>query len=184
MIPRLQGKIAGAFPSSPPGLAFSEYNSGCEMSIAGGIAEADDLGVFGREGVFAAAAMPGKPVAGNYLVAAFDLYRNYDGNGAVVGDTAVGASSSDSATTSVYAFSHSGNASQIDVVAINKRNDSAMAHVQIAHAPALSSAKVFQLVDGSTAVGPGAMTSVTCSGGSCAVDYLMPPLSAVTIALK
>ncbi len=61
VIPRLFRKIAAAYAgtSAPlPDLSFSEYNPGCETAISGGVAEADLLGIFGREGVFAATAWP------------------------------------------------------------------------------------------------------------------------------
>jgi mannan endo-1,4-beta-mannosidase len=72
------------------------------------VAEADLLGVLGREGVYAATAWPlqGR-TTGNFLIAAFDLYRSYDGNGAIVGDLAVQANTTDNKNTSVYAFAHS-----------------------------------------------------------------------------
>ena len=93
--------------TTAPGLSFSEYDPGCETVIQGGIAEADLLGVFGREGVYSATAWPLKSIASggkltSYLVAAYDLYRNYDGQGAVVGDTTTYAQTSDVDSTSVY----------------------------------------------------------------------------------
>jgi hypothetical protein len=121
IVPRLLRKIAAAYPSGVvPGLSISEYNGGCETVIAGAVGQADNLGIFGREGAFAAAAWPLQPLTNNYLVAAFDSYRNYDGNGTLVGDTAVGATTTDVANTSVYGFAHSGDATAVDIVAINK----------------------------------------------------------------
>jgi mannan endo-1,4-beta-mannosidase len=187
VVPRLLQKIAIAYSSSAPALAFSEYNSGCETSIAGGIAEADDLGIFGREGVFAAAAMPSAPVAGNYLVAAYDLYRNYDGNGTTVGDTAVSATTSDVGSTSVYAFVHSSDRSQLEVVAINKTVSSASAAIVIGDAPSFGKATAYQLVDGSPAVAPvsGPAIAFKCADDkSCSLTYKMPPKSATTIVFR
>ncbi len=189
LIPRLFDKIAIAYPAGgpqAPALAFSEYNSGCEDTIAGAIAEADDLGVFGREGVFAATVLPVMPVANNYLVAAFDLYRNYDGNGAVVGDTAVAASTSSVDDASVYAFASSSDASAVDVVAINKTGNKVPAKVSIASAPQLSTATLYDITDGSAAVVPVGTPPpvVTCAGGVCTLAYMMPPLSATTIVIR
>jgi hypothetical protein len=186
VVPRLMNKIATAYPSGGPGLSFSEYNSGCEKSIAGGIAEADDLGIFGREGVFAAAAMPLSSPADNYLVAAFDLYRNYDGNGAVVGDTAVRAVSTDIKHSSVYAFAHSDKASQFEIVAINKSTQASPSSFAIANAPSLTTATAYVLASGHAGVVPaiGTPATVQCNTGSCMVSYTMPPMSATTIALR
>jgi hypothetical protein len=168
LIPRLLGKIAKAYPAGTvaPALSISEYNNGCEADIAGGVAEADTLGIFGREGVWAAAAWPLQSLTDNYLLAAFDLYRNYDGLGAVVGDTGVYASTSDPDRTSVYAFAHSDSAAAVDLVAINKSGAAVSASVQLGGAMALTGATAFDLVAGSASVTPVAGTNaVTCTPG-------------------
>ena len=189
VIPRLLGKIATAYTSSTftsPQLSFSEYNSGCNANISGAIAEADDLGIFGREGVFAAALQFGTAPATNYALAAVDLYRNYDGNGAVVGDTAVRAATTNVGLSSVYAFAHSTLATAVDVVAINKSTSAVVASISIANAPALTSVAAYDLVDGSpsvVAVG-GTAPTVICTAGSCALTYTMPPTSATTLILR
>jgi hypothetical protein len=192
MIPRLLGKIATAYGSAAgPGLSFSEYNPGCETQIEGGVAEADMLGVFGREGVYAATAWPLKAITnGNalasYLVAAFDLYRNYDGKGAVVGDTSAYAVTSDVTNTSVYAFAHSNDASAVDLVAVNKGGAAVTVAVSIASAPALTSATLYQLAGGTIGVtaGAGAAPAPSCSSGSCTLTVTLPATSATTNALR
>lgn len=188
MIPRLLAKIAAAYPTSgsAPPLAFGEYNSGCEDVVAGAVAEADVLGVFGREGVFAAAAMPLKSLSGNFLVAAFDLYRNYDGNGDTVGDLAVHATTTDDASSSVYAFAHSGGATALELVAINKTTASLPASVSIANAPAVTAATLYNIVGTSAAVVAvgGAPPVVACTSGTCTLTYTMPPMSATTMILR
>jgi hypothetical protein len=188
LVPRLLGKIDAAYASSgmkEPGLAFTEYNSGCESKIEGGVAEADDLGVFGREGVFAATVWPLASLTNNYLVAAFDLYRNYDGLGTTVGNEAVKATTSDVADTSVYAFTHAGNANALDLVAINKTAAGLKVEFQIAHAPALTSVKAYDLVGAQAAVvAVKAAPTVSCANGSCTVDYTLPATSATTLILR
>ena len=194
MIPRMLAKIGTAYAgnsTAAPGLSFSEYDVGCEGVIQGGVAEADVLGVFGREGVYSATAWPLKSITNDskqlvsYLVAAYDLYRNYDGNGAVVGDMTVNALTTDIEKTSVYAFAHSGDASAVDVVAINKTSGALPVTIQIASAPALSTAKAYDLVDGKVAVvavatGP----TVSCSAGTCSLTYTLPAMSATTLVLR
>jgi hypothetical protein len=190
VIPRLLGKIASAYPAggtAAPELSFSEYNSGCETVIAGGVAEADNLGIFGREGVFSATSWPLQASATtNYLVAAFDAYRNYDGNGAVVGDTSVSALTSNTEGTSVYAFAHSTLPAALDLVILNKATASTTVSIVIDHAPALSTVAAYNLVDGSPAVVAvtGAAPTVTCSGGTCALAYAMPATSVTTLVLR
>lgn len=189
MIPRLQKKVAAAYGAgaiAAPGLAFSEYNAGCETSIGGGVAQADLLGVFGREGVYAATAWPLKSTTGNFLVASFDLYRNFDGNGAVVGDLAVAAVASDSKKASVYAFAHSDAPSAVEVVAINKNSASQSVTIEVAGASGLTTATLYQLAGNNASVTAvsGAAPAVNCQGGTCSFGYTLPAMSATTIVLR
>ncbi len=189
VIPRLQKKVAAAYAgakTAPPPLSFSEYNPGCETAISGGVAQADLLGIFGREGVFAASAWPLEAASGSYLVAAYDLYRNYDGQGSMVGDTTVRATTSDAKNTSVYAFTHTDDAKAVEVVAINKLSTPQAVTIQIASAPALHTAKLYDLVGGSPAVAAaaGAAPAVTCACGACTVTFTMPATSATTVVLR
>jgi len=188
VIPRLQKKIAAAYSgqATMPGLSFSEYNAGCETDLAGGIAEADLLGIFGREGVFAATAWPLKNPDDAFLLAAYDLYRNYDGSGSVVGDTAVLATTSDTRTTSVYAFADSGDDSRLDIVAINKNPGAQSVTINIAHAPTLSTVSLYQLAGSRSKVAAvsSGNPAVTCSGSSCTATWVMAAMSATTIILR
>ena len=158
--------------------------------IEGGVAEADLLGIFGREGVFAATAWPLETLTDgtnnvSYLIAAYDLYRNYDGKGAVVGDTAVQAASFDGKSVTVYGFAHSEDATKVDVVAINKTSAPLPVTIAIASAPALETVAAYQLTGSGPTVGAvSTAPTVTCSGGSCQVAYTMPALSATTFALE
>ena len=189
VIPRLLKKIAAAYSGKTmplPALSFSEYNPGCETDIAGGVAEADLLGIFGREGVFAATAWPLQSATGNYLVAAFELYRNYDGNGSVVGDTTVSATTTDRVNTSVYAFTHSDLATAAEVVAINKNATATAVTIQIGSAPAFTTATIYNLVTASPSVSAAAGTAptVTCTCGTCSLTLTMPATSATTVVLR
>lgn len=189
MAPRLLGMIAADYQGhvqAAPGLSFSEYNAGCESSIEGGVAEADLLGVFGREGVTAATAWPLQSLSANYLVAAYGLYRNYDGAGSAVGDTAVLATTPDVEDTSVYAFTHSADASQVELVAVNKTASGMPVTIRIANSPALKTATLYGLTGAQAAVAalPGAAPAVACAGGSCSLSVTLPATSATTIVLK
>jgi len=197
MIPRLLGKIATAYSgasgpgSAAPGLSFSEYNAGCETEIEGGLAQADLLGIFGREGVFAATAWPLKPITtnkqlSNYLVAAYDLYRNYDGKGSVVGDTTVLAATSDVEHTSVYAFAHSEDPTRVDLVAINKTAAAMPVTIDIAGAAALTVTSAAQLTGAQPAVVPvsGTLPTPACADCTCTLSYLLPASSVTTLVLQ
>jgi hypothetical protein len=198
MIPRVEGWIATAYQgkkTAAPGYSISEYDFGgmCDTAIEGGVAEADLLGVFGREGLFGATMWPlqsvletGSSALALYSVAAFDLYRNYDGKGSVVGDTAVYASTPDVEHTSIYAFTSSTQAGEVDLVAVNKTADSLPFVATLANAPSLTQATAYQLVAGTIGVtlAAGSPPTVTCSGGTIYVTYTMPATSATTIILR
>src|SRR6185503_3703980 len=82
LIPWLKAKIAAHYPGTK--LSFSEYTFGGGRDISGGVAEADALGIFGREGLDMATAWnwPDKAGDNQYEIAALRAFRNYDGNGA------------------------------------------------------------------------------------------------------
>jgi len=86
LIPRLRG-WAEAFRSGTP-IGITEYNWGAENDINGGTAQADVLGIFGREGLDFANRWPAPP-RGSAVSRAFQMYRNYDGTGKTFGDTSV-----------------------------------------------------------------------------------------------
>jgi len=79
LIPRLQAKIDQHYPGTK--MSISEYNYGAGGDISGGLAQADVLGVFGREGLFAATVWL-MSASNSFLYAGFAMYRNYDGNSA------------------------------------------------------------------------------------------------------
>ena len=56
IIPRLQSAINTYYPGTK--IALTEYNYGGAHNISGGIAQADVLGIFGKQGVYAAAEWP------------------------------------------------------------------------------------------------------------------------------
>jgi hypothetical protein len=127
LIPRLKAQIAAHYPGTK--IAFSEYYYGRGGDISGGIAQADVLGIFGREGVFAAMLWPqvnvwAPPWRGDgsrayaYLFGAFKMYRNYDGAGGRFGDVGLSVTNSNMINSSVYASQDS--SGRFVVVAINK----------------------------------------------------------------
>lgn len=99
LIPWVREKIERWYPGTE--LAFTEYDYGAGDHISGALAQADVLGIFGREGIFLAAYWGDlKP----YAAAAFRLFRNYDGKGAKVGGRALKVVQADPQAASVYAF--------------------------------------------------------------------------------
>ena len=118
LLPREMGKIEKHYPGTK--LAFTEYDYGGVKNISGAIAEADVLGIFGRDGVFAAAHWGNE---GDFLLAAYDSYLNFDGRGGAFGNEALQATSSKIEDVSVYASKFAQeNKNDLVVVLINRSN--------------------------------------------------------------
>ncbi|MGV3614406.1 MAG: glycoside hydrolase family 44 protein [Fimbriimonas sp.] len=117
LIPRLKQSIAANDPEMK--LAFTEYYYGGGGHISGGIAQADVLGVFGREGVFAANLWR-MQAENSFIDAAFDAFRNYDGRGSTFGDLSLNTTTSNVAEVTAYTSKFSNGRPGTVSVVINK----------------------------------------------------------------
>jgi hypothetical protein len=177
LIPLLFEKIAANAPGTK--LAVTEYNYGGGGHISGAIAQADVLGVFGREGVFAAAEWP-LASDESYIGAAFEMFRDFDGANGAFGDLSVRATTDDVAATSIYASLDSGDPHRMVVVALNKTGAPLAASLQLANAYALGPAHVYQL----TAAGAAPVDSGDVPlAGAQSLLYTMPAYSVSTLVL-
>jgi hypothetical protein len=89
LIPRIKELVASHYPGTVA--AITEYNWGAEGHINGATAQADILGIFGREGLEMGVRWL-TPSTGSPAYNAFKMYRNYDGNHSTFGQTSVRAS--------------------------------------------------------------------------------------------
>ena len=89
LIPRLKQWVAANYPGTLTGL--TEYNWGAEDHINGATAQADILGILGREGLDLAERWT-TPASGSPAFKAIQMYRNYDGARSVFGNVAVSVS--------------------------------------------------------------------------------------------
>lgn len=178
LIPRLRAQIDAHYPGTR--LAFSEYNYGGATQISGGIAEADVLGIFGREGVFAATEWP---MAGSepYIVGGLRMFRSYDGAGGHFGDTSIHAATSDAVEASVYASVDAGHPERMIVVAINKASSAQTAGLAITHTQRFTTAHVYTLTSASATPAHGADVAITATN---AFVYTMPAMSVTTLVLE
>ncbi len=177
LLPRLKDKIAANYPGTR--LAITEYNYGAGGHISGGIAQADVLGIFGREGVFAANLWP-LSSNNDFIHGAFEIFRNYDGANGSFGDTSVRATNSDVAAASVYASVNSGNANRMVVVVINKLESVQTAGITVTHSTQFHTAQVYEL-SGSNSQ-PQRRADITFAAGN-AFQYSMPANSVTTLVL-
>ena len=88
LIPRLRSWVAAYYPGTKIGI--TEYNWGAEGHMNGATAQADILGIFGREGLDVGTRWT-TPDASTPTYRAMKLYRNYDGNKSTFGDTSISA---------------------------------------------------------------------------------------------
>ncbi|MBN2007272.1 MAG: hypothetical protein JXA21_28230 [Anaerolineae bacterium] len=116
MIRRMKQWVADNYPGTKT--AITEYNWGAANHINGALAQADVLGIFGREGLDLAT-LWGPPTSDQPVAYAFRMYRNYDGNGGMFGDISVQATSTDQGQLSVYAAQRSSDGA-LTVMIVNK----------------------------------------------------------------
>ena len=101
LIPRMKEMIERTAPGTK--LAISEYNFGNGRGISSGLAQAEALAIFGREGVDLATRW-GQPLANTPVEDAFKLYLNYDGEGSRIEGDSVRAVSSNVDHVGSYAI--------------------------------------------------------------------------------
>ena len=139
LIPRFQSWIAQYYPGTK--LAFSEYRWGQHNTLAGALAEADILGIFGRQQVDFAN-MWDAPKATDPTAYIFRLYRNYDGNGGAFGDTGVTAGSADQTQLAVYGAQRTADGA-LTLVVINKTANELTSALSLSHFNAAGQAHMF-----------------------------------------
>lgn len=181
IISRLQAKIASEYPGTK--LSITEYEGGGWNHVAGTVAEADMLGIFGVQGLFAANLWPPSGTF-DYAVAGFRAYRGFDEAGANFGDTSVSATSSDISKVAVYASTDSTKAGRSVFVAINRTTS---AHtVAISGLTVSGTASIYQITaasaTGQNPVHPVAAGTMPVSGTS--FNVTLPALSVSTIDIE
>jgi hypothetical protein len=98
-IPRMKEIIERNYPGTS--LLISEWNFGAEETMNGAVAIAEVLGIYGREGVEAAAYWR-NPDVGSPGYFAFKMHGNYDDRGSRFGGDVVATTSSDPARVSAF----------------------------------------------------------------------------------
>lgn len=115
LLPWLKEKIDKHYPGTQ--LAITEYDYGAGDHVSGGLAQADFLGILGKNEVFMSNYWGDlKP----YNKAALKIFRNYDGQKGQVGDQAVSAATQNVIETSVYAFTSTKTPGKLWVLVLNK----------------------------------------------------------------
>ena len=139
LIPRLKQMVAQYYPGTR--VAITEYNWHGLDTINGGLAQADLLGIFGREGLDAAT-LWGPPHPTDPAAFAYRIYRNYDGIGGTFGETGIQATSAGQGQLAVYAALRSD--LYLTAVVINKTNSDLSSTLSLANFTPGAAAKVWR----------------------------------------
>jgi hypothetical protein len=116
LIPRMKQWVAANYPGTMIGI--TEYNWGAEEYPNGGTAQADVLGIFGREGLDLATRWT-TPNTGTPAYNAIKMFRNYDGNKSAFGDINVRATVPNPDNLSAFASVRSSDG-KLTLLVINK----------------------------------------------------------------
>lgn len=142
LIPRFKEWIDRYYPGIP--LGITEYSWGSDDHISGGIAQADILGIFGRENLDMATRWT-TPETGTPPYNAFRMYRNYDGTGKGFGDISVRATAPNPDNVAAFASLRSSDQA-LTVMLINKQlSTTASVSLQLANYTPLGNAQQWRM---------------------------------------
>jgi fibronectin type 3 domain-containing protein len=179
---RLQAKINAENPGMK--IAITEYESGGWNHIAGAIAQADNLGIFGSQGVFAANFWPPGGTY-SYALGGFRAFRGFDGANASFGDTSLQATSSNVHDVVVYASLDSTTPNRAVFVAINRSTSAKVTSITgqalsgTAHLYQMTAASAQPQATAGTPVQPVPAGTMPVTGSSLTIT--LPALSVTTI---
>ena len=142
VIPMMKDWVSKDYPGTK--LAITEYNWGGQEHINGALAQADILGIFGREGLDIGTLWgPPDPAKQTPGLMAFEAFRDYDGKNAMFGDMSIASSSADQSKLSVYAALRTKD-NMVTLVVINKTYGDATSTLAVSNlSPAATSAQAF-----------------------------------------
>jgi hypothetical protein len=172
LVPRLRGWVNTYYPGTLIGI--TEYNWGAESHINGATAQADILGIFGREGLDMAARWA-TPASSTPTYKAIKMYRNYDGNRSSFGDTSVSASVPNPDAVSAFAAARSSDGA-LTIMVVNKSlSGSTSATINVLGFSHRGTAQPWQLTSGNTIT---RIADVAVGSGSFAVQL---PAQSITL---
>ena len=173
LIPRLKNWVSSYYPGTKIGI--TEYNWGAEKTTGGATAQADLLGIFGREGLDMATRWT-TPATATPTFQAMKLYRNYDGQGHAFGSVSVSDTVPDPDTLSSFAALRASDGA-LTVMVINKSLTAPTpVALSLAHFAASGPAQVWQL--GGTGAGISRLPNVAPVKGQLSATL---PAQSVTL---
>jgi Glycoside hydrolase family 44 len=175
LIPRLRQWVSKEYPGTMTGI--TEYNFGGGDSVGAGLAEAEALGVFGREGLDLATYWT-SPSPRSPVWLAFRMYRDDDGGGGHFGGTSIAATSAWPGIVSAFASREPG---WVDVMLIDK--DAARGHRVALRVPGSAAGAAVERFQDAPAV-PGSierMPDAVAAGGAGRPLRLELPAASITL---
>ena len=143
LIPRLRNWVnTYYYPGTP--IAITEYNWGAEGYINGATAQADILGIFGREGLDLATRWT-TPDAATPTYKAIKIYRNYDGAKSAFGDVSVSATGPNPDNLAAFAAQRSADGALTAMVISKYLSGTTPVTLNLANFTAAGTAQVYQL---------------------------------------
>lgn len=146
LIPRLKGWVNQYYPNTR--IALNEYSWGAEGHINGATAQADVLGILGREGIDMACRWEA-PATGSPVANVYKLYRNYDGGKSTFGDTSVSATVTNPDNLAAFAAVR-GLDGALTVIVINKVATGSQLSMALNNFNASNAAQVWELTAANT----------------------------------
>jgi hypothetical protein len=143
LIPRLQAWVSQYYYAGTP-VALTSYDWGGEGSMNGATAQADILGIFGREQLGMGARWL-SPAENTPTYSAVQMYRNYDGAGSTFGDTSVSAQVPQPDNLSAFAALRTSDGALTLMVISKVLSGSTPVSVTLANSAASGSATVYRL---------------------------------------
>jgi hypothetical protein len=141
LVPRLKAWTASYYPATQT--AITEYNWGAEGFINGATAQADILGIFGREGLNLATRWT-QPSSSTPTYKAIKMYRNYDGKGSGFGNVSISAIAPNPDLLAVFGAER--NSGALTLMAVSKvLSGTTSASFQLAHFAPKGPVQVWQL---------------------------------------
>jgi hypothetical protein len=184
LIPRMQNWVATYYPGTKIGI--TEYNWGAEAYINGATAQADILGIFGRQGLNLATRWT-TPANNTPTYLAMKMYRNYDSRGHTFGDTSVLAGGPDPDNVAVFAAQRSADEALTIMVVSKYLTGTAPLVINVTNFLGTGTAQVWQLNASNViaslpalAYTGGALQTVV--PGQSVTLFVLPPASALRLA--
>lgn len=168
LIPRMRAWASGLQ------IGITEYNWGAESNMNGATAQADILGIFGREALDLAARWT-TPATGSPAYDAIKIYRNYDGAKSAFGETSVSAGGPNPDDVAVFAAQRTSDGALTVMIVAKVLSGTTPATVRVANFSAGASAQRWQLAGGTHVA---RLADVAVGGG---VLSLALPAKSVTL---